>query len=110
MVVEVTGIFRRIVHELEQRVDPEKPESGPDKNRILKTSKLIRDPFELKAVSIVENIVRLRQFLSGNRDAYIDVVLNREHSITGLSDLERDKIDNGNDFKIFKKAQFFSNF
>ena len=67
----------------------------PDKSRILKTSKSLRDPFEVKAVSIVDNICRLREFLAGNREAYIDVVLNRDHSVSGLSDLERDRIDNG---------------
>jgi SNARE-complex protein Syntaxin-18 N-terminus len=95
MVADVTGLFRRIVHELEQRVDPDKPDAVPDKNRILKTSKPAKDPFEAKALSIVDNIFRLRQFLSANRDAYVDVVLNRDHSINGLSDLERDRIDNG---------------
>ena len=43
----------------------------------------------------MDNIFRLRQFLSKNRDAYVDVALNRDHSISGLTDLERDKIDAG---------------
>ena len=49
----------------------------------------------MKAIAIVDNISRLRDFLAGNRDAYVDVVLNRDHSISGLSDLERDRIDAG---------------
>jgi hypothetical protein len=49
----------------------------------------------VKAIAIVDNIARLRDFLAGNRDAYVDVVLSRDHSISGLSDLERDRIDAG---------------
>ena len=107
MVTDQTAIFRRIVHELEKRIDPENPDAVPDKNRILKTSKSAKDPFEAKAVSIVDSICRLREFLAVNRPAYVDVVLNRDHSVTGLSDLERDRIDNG-DVKNPSFGLFFS--
>lgn len=96
--MDVTGVFKRIVHELEVRPDPEGNSNGggPDKNRILKpATRTVKDSFEVKAISIVDNISRLREFLAGNRDAYVDVVLNRDHSISGLSDLERDRIDAG---------------
>jgi hypothetical protein len=106
MASDVTGTFRRIVHELEQRPDPDNPDAMPDKNRILKPSKPARDPFEKKAASILENIGSLRNFLASHRDAYIDVVLNRDHSISGLTDLERDKIDNG---YIFLKLPWVDN-
>ena len=104
MVTDLTGLFRRLVHDLEQRVDPEKPDAVPDKHRILKTSKSAKDPFEAKAVSIVDSICKLREFLSVNRPAYVDVVLNRDHSVTGLSDLERDRIDNGDFSRTFLSA------
>jgi hypothetical protein len=59
-----------------------------------------KDPFEAKAVLIVDNILRLGKFLAANRDAYVDVALNRDHSICGLSDLERDKIDAGKSIAV----------
>lgn len=90
--MEVTSLFRQIVHDLETRITNPEP---PDKTRILRTSKSNKDLFEKKARAIVDNISRLRSFLASNRDAYVDVTLNRDHSITGLSDLERDRIDAG---------------
>ena len=86
----------------------------PDKNRIMpkskrkNSSKIPKDQFEAKAKIIVQNITKLREFLAENRSAYIDVLNitgttgmddNLEYcnsvSSNGLSDLDRDKIDEG---------------
>ena len=86
----------------------------PDKNRILpktkrkKSKNIPKDPFETKARVIIQNITKLREFLAENRSAYIDVLnitgstgaddnTNFYDSVAsnGLSDLDRDKIDEG---------------
>ena len=103
----------------------------PDKNRILpkakrKKSKIPpKDPLEIRANEIVQNITRLREFLAENRSAYIDVlnitgstVANDELSdlcsstanTNGFTDLDRDKIDAGANNFIRKTNQLITKF
>ena len=123
--MDLTSQFRHLVEIAENNLNKEANKETdyeiddgdqllPDKNRILpkakrKKSKTVpKDPFESKARVIIQNITKLREFLAENRSAYIDVLNitgstgvdeNSDYcdSLTsnGLSDLDRDKIDEG---------------
>lgn len=85
--IDKTGLFRDLLKNAQ-----DKSEIVPDKNRILKRHD--KDPLEVKAQIILDHTSQLKEFLSENRDAYIDV-LNRDYSPKAMTDLERDKIDAG---------------
>ena len=103
----------------------------PDKNRILpkakrkKSKNVPKDPLETRAREIVQNITGLREFLAENRSAYIDVlnitgstVANNDLSdfcissanSNGFTDLDRDKIDAGANYRIRKTNKLISEF
>ena len=85
--IDKTGLFRDILKDAQCKTG-----STPDKNRILKRQD--KDPLEVKANIILSHTSQLKDFLSENRDAYVDV-LNREYSSSAMTDIERDKIDAG---------------
>ena len=85
--IDKTGLFRDLLKDAQSKSD-----IVQDKNRILKRRD--KDPLEVKAQIILDHTSQLKEFLSENRNAYIDV-LNRDYSPNALTDLERDKIDAG---------------
>lgn len=103
----------------------------PDKNRILpnarrkKSKNIPKDPFEIRARDIVDNITRLREFLAESRTAYIDVLnvtgnaaahggstdfYTSSISSGGFTDLDRDKIDARANTFIRKTNQLIAKF
>jgi len=90
--IDKTNLFRDLLKSAQSQINV-----VPNKNRILKRRD--KDILEMKAHDILKHTSELKEFLSDNREAYIDV-LNRDYSPIAMSDLDRDKIDAGADTLI----------